>query len=66
MFECVRTQYSRARGLVGSTNRKRRVVTEADTTYVDPSAVCVHNQTLRKHAYSNVLKILPPKMKIFS
>ena len=35
---------SRARDLVGSTNREIRGVAEADTTYVDPFAVGVHNE----------------------
>ena len=43
MFKCVKTYDSRIRDLVGSTNRERRGVAEADTTYVTPSAVGVRN-----------------------
>ena len=43
-FKCVKTHDSRVRDLVSSTNRERRGVDEADKTYVDPSAVGVHNE----------------------
>ena len=35
---------SRVHDLAGSTNRERPGVAEADTTYVDLSAVGVHNE----------------------
>ena len=44
MFTCVKSNDSRVHDLVGSTNRERRGVAEADTTYVDLSAVGVHNK----------------------
>ena len=44
MFKCVKTDDSRERDLVGSTNHERRGVAEAYTTYVDPSADGVHNE----------------------
>ena len=44
MFKCVKIQDSGIRDLEGSTNRERRGVVEADTTYVDPSAVGVDNE----------------------
>ena len=43
MFKCVKTHDSRVRDLICSTNRERRVA-EADTTYVEPSAIGVHNE----------------------
>ena len=42
MFKCAKIHDSRVRDLICSTNRKRRGVAEADTAYVDPSAVGVH------------------------
>ena len=42
--KCVKTHDARVHGLVGSTNRERRGVAEADTTYADLSAVCVHKE----------------------
>ena len=44
MFKCVKTFDSRVRGLVGSINRERRGVAETDITYVEPSAVGIHNE----------------------
>ena len=43
MFRYVKIHDSRVRGLVGSTNREERGVSEADSTYVDSSAVGVHS-----------------------
>ena len=38
----------------------------AQSVGIDMTAPCVHGSSLRKHAYSNKLKILPPKkMKIY-
>ena len=44
MLKYVKPHNSRVSDLVDSTNRERRVVAEADTTYVDQSAVGVHNE----------------------
>ena len=44
MFKCVKTHDSRVHDLVGGTNRERRGVAKAVTTYVDPSEVGVHNE----------------------
>ena len=44
MFKCVKTHDSKVHDLVGCTRHERRGVSEADTTYVDPSAVDVHNE----------------------
>ena len=58
---------TRARDLVDSTNRERRGVAEADTTYVDRSAVGVHNTNTRRvmisglfvPIHSHVVSIIP-------
>ena len=43
MLKCVTTHDSRASDLVGSTNREKREVSEADAIYIDSSAVSVRN-----------------------
>ena len=44
MFKCVKTHDYRVRDLLGSTNRGRQRVAEADTTSIDPSAVGVQRE----------------------
>ena len=43
MLKCVKTHDSRVSDLVGSTNREKRGVSEADAIYIDSSAVSVRN-----------------------
>ena len=56
MFKCDKTHDSRLRGLVGSTNRERRGVTEAGTTRVDSSEISVHN--VNSHAIWSICTYL--------
>ena len=44
MFKCVKIHEYRVRDLFGSTNCKRRGVAKTYDTYIDPSAVGVHNE----------------------
>ena len=44
VFKCVKTHDSRLRDLVGNTIRERQRVSNADTKYVDPSVLGVHNE----------------------
>ena len=44
MFKNVKTHDYRERDLVGSTSRERRGYALAGTTYINPFAVCVHNE----------------------
>ena len=57
---------SRIRDLVGSTNRERQGVVEADTTYVDPSTVGVHNGTNYDYLFAHILILVCHCDLIFS
>ena len=45
----------------GNNNRERRGVADADTTYVDPSAVGIHNKNcgLPVHIHSHMVYVMP-------
>ena len=61
MFKCVKTHDSSVRNLVGSANRERRGVAEADTTYEVLSAVGVHseNSDVISSIHSHLVDVMP-------